>query len=372
MNQIKNDVLTFIQQHPAIGTPNDDQDFNQLALKIFKYQFEHNLPFKSYAKHQRKTPLLVHDWTQIPLMPIRGYKYLSLSATPITPDEPVFMSSGTTDPTHRSRNYHPTFETWDASMKGPFKQFVMPDRDRMRIIGLFPGADVNPHSSLSRYVSKALAFFGDDQSHIYVNEHAMDFSSIVGALQTAIKQNEPVMLLGASFSYVHLLDYLRQHDLHFQLPAASRIFDTGGFKGQSRELGLNDLLQQLSATFGVARDHHINMYGMTEVCSQCYDRNLFDMAHHQPVHDTKLAPAWVRIRILDPDTLAPVQAGQTGLIAYYDLTNWNSCVGILTEDLGVQSAAGFKLLGRIKGAEAKGCSIAIDQLLTATNARGQK
>ena len=114
-------------------------------------------------------------------------------------------------------------------MKYPFKQFVLPDRDKMTILGLFPGEKTNSNSSLSRYVTKAIDFFGDDKSGIFIDENGMDYQGIVGALKDAERQGRPVMLLGASFSYVHLLDYLNEQKLTFNLRGDSRLFDTGGF-----------------------------------------------------------------------------------------------------------------------------------------------
>lgn len=364
--EIQNDIYQFIQTY---ATTDDQQlsesDFNQVALDLFDYQFKNNLPYKRYAQSQRKSPLIVNNWQSIPLMPIQGYKQLTLSTMPVQKDEPVFMSSGTTDPNHRSHNYHPSFKVWDASMKYPFKQFVLPDRDKMTILGLFPGEKTNSNSSLSRYVTKAIDFFGDDKSGIFIDENGMDYQGIVGALKDAERQGRPVMLLGASFSYVHLLDYLNEQKLTFKLPGDSRLFDTGGFKGQSRSVDAQDLFDAIKNTFNIDRDHYINMYGMTEISSQCYDQNLVRLYHHLPLDYTKAAPAWVRVRILSTDTLQPVESGHAGLIAYYDLANWNSCVAILTEDMGIQDESGFKVLGRVQGAEAKGCSIAVDQLLYA-------
>ncbi|MGO2722640.1 MAG: LuxE/PaaK family acyltransferase [Lactobacillus sp.] len=360
---IKQAVLAYINTYRGENAP--DEAFNALAMQVFAYQFKFNLPYRKYAQSKRQTPLLVKDWQQLPLMPINGYKTFTLSATPITADEPVFMSSGTTDASHRSHNYHPSFASWDASMKYPFKHYVMPDCDRMTIIGLFPGANKNPNSSLSRYVTKAVEYFGDSNSQILVNEQGLLYPEIVAALKAAVVEKRPVMLLGASFSYVHLFDYLAQHHCQFRLPAGSRVFDTGGLKGQSRTVAQQDLLTAIADKLGISRDYYLNMYGMTEICSQCYDQNLQNIASKQPVKYRKQAPAWVRVQILDPDRLTPVPFGQTGLIAYYDLANWNSCVGILTEDLGIADETGFEILGRVSGAAAKGCSISIDQLVAA-------
>jgi hypothetical protein len=41
---------------------------------------------------------------------------------------------------------------------------------------------------------------------------------------------------------------------------------------------------------------------------------------------------------------------------------------ILTEDAGVETEEGFRLLGRADGAEAKGCSMAVEEFLKAAQA----
>jgi hypothetical protein len=96
---------------------------------------------------------------------------------------------------------------------------------------------------------------------------------------------------------------------------------------------------------------------MTELTSQCYTRSLYG---EDP--DLFVAPAWVRVRILDPETLEEVPAGTPGLISVFDLANVGSAVHLLTEDLGVADGAGFRLRGRAAGAELRGCSLVVEAL----------
>ena len=60
--------------------------------------------------------------------------------------------------------------------------------------------------------------------------------------------------------------------------------------------------------------------------------------------------------------------GERGILAHTDLANVNSVVTILTEDVGMATDDGFVLLGRAQGAQAKGCSLAVEDFLKA--ARG--
>ena len=48
-----------------------------------------------------------------------------------------------------------------------------------------------------------------------------------------------------------------------------------------------------------------------------------------------------------------------------DLANYNSVLSILTEDVGIVGADGFQLLGRAEGAQAKGCSLAVESFVAA-------
>jgi hypothetical protein len=69
--------------------------------------------------------------------------------------------------------------------------------------------------------------------------------------------------------------------------------------------------------------------------------------------------------VLDPATLSPLPDGQRGLLAHYDLANAGSVIAVLTEDLGHRDGDGLQLLGRAPGAEPRGCSVAMDELLAA-------
>jgi hypothetical protein len=73
----------------------------------------------------------------------------------------------------------------------------------------------------------------------------------------------------------------------------------------------------------------------------------------------------VRTQATDPETLKPVPHGQTGVLRHVDLANLQSVAAIQTADLGITSPDGFRVLGRARGAETRGCSIAMDDLLSA-------
>lgn len=348
------DLLAFI------GRPDASEDaFNALALRLFAHQFQHNTAFQKFCQQRGRTPRTVKSWRDIPAVPINGFKDLTLSCVPPEQCERVFMTSGTTRGDVKGRHYHPHLEVYDLSMTRNFRERFMAGAERMRMGILFPDEQLMPNSSLAHYLALALREFGTPESRYFMEQNGLQLDDLCETLTQVQHSGEPIALLGASYSFVHLMDALQTAGLSFQLPAGSRLLDTGGFKGQSREMDMDAFYVQLSATFGVPRCQCINMYGMTELSTQFYDDG------NAVLPAVKSGPHWIRSRLLDPLSGQEVPFGERGILAHCDLGNFNSVTTILTEDVGVAVDDGFLLLGRAQGAQAKGCSIAVDDFLRA-------
>jgi len=143
--------------------------------------------------------------------------------------------------------------------------------------------------------------------------------------------------------------------------------ETGGFKGRSRTVGREELYGALEARTGVPRGRIVNEYGMTELLSQLYEPVLREGPGASGRH---VPPPWLKIRALDPATLAPVPAGTPGLLAFFDLANAGSVSHILTQDVGAVSPDGVRIRGRAEGAEPRGCSLALEDVLGAKEGPG--
>ena len=82
----------------------------------------------------------------------------------------------------------------------------------------------------------------------------------------------------------------------------------------------------------------------------------------------KRGPHWIRSRVIDPISGREMPRGERGILAHTELGNYNAVTTILTEDVGVATDDGFVLLGRAQGAQAKGCSLAVEDFLKAARA----
>ena len=69
------------------------------------------------------------------------------------------------------------------------------------------------------------------------------------------------------------------------------------------------------------------------------------------------------MKLVEPVGGGPAPANEPGAIAVVDLANTGSVLALQTADLGRRIGDGFDVLGREPGAEARGCSIAADELL---------
>ena len=354
----------IIENTLAYINSNDDSEeaFNQQALILFEYQYKNNGPYQNYCRQKGKTLRSVKSWRDVPAVPISAFKELTLSCEAPEKAEEVFMTSGTTKGI-KGKHYHPTLAVYDRSMLSNFKKRFMEDLKKIRMGILFPDEKEMLNSSLSHYLALAFKEFGTEKSFYAVNELGLLTDLLIKELENAEKTGEPIALLGASFSFVHLLEELQTRGKTFTLPEGSKVLDTGGFKNKSRELELEDFYQQLSSFLGVERNKFINMYGLTELSTQFYDSG------NQIVPSIKSGPHWIRTRVINPLTGEDVEKGERGVLVHCDLANFNSVTTVLTEDMGIEKKDGFLVLGRVQGTEAKGCSIAAEEFIQAAKER---
>jgi hypothetical protein len=183
----------------------------------------------------------------------------------------------------------------------------------------------------------------------------IDFDAATARLRQASGGGVPMILMGTAFSFVHLLDWMSGRELRLELPPGSRVMETGGYKGRSREVSKLELHRMITHRLGVPPDRIFCEYGMSELSSQAYGCGC------SMEKDAVLAefafPPWVRARVISPETNDEVAEGEAGLLRIVDLANVFSVTAIQTEDRAVRRGGGFELIGRAAQAEARGCSL---------------
>jgi hypothetical protein len=342
----------------------DDARFGALALELFAFQFAHCAPYRRFCEGRGATPRSVLDWTGIPPVPAGAFKELALCCFPPEHARKVFRTSGTTTRA-RGALHLDTLEVYEASLLPSFRRHLLPDLAvgaRARILVLAPPPEEVPESSLSHMFGVAVRELGDPVSGFLVKGGELDVAAALAALTDLARGaagNRPLVVCGTAFAFVHLLDALSDRGTSLRLPGSARAMETGGFKGRARERSQGELYAEIEARLGIPAARIVNQYGMTELGSQFYDTVVSDPGAPR----RKQGPPWARVRIVDPLTGAARRQGDVGAIQVFDLANTGSVLAIQTADLGREIAGGFEVLGREEGAEARGCSIAADELL---------
>lgn len=354
----------------------DDATFNALALRVFGFQMRHNAPYAAYARLRGRSPEAVRHWSEIPAVPTSAFKEVPLVSGAAANAEAVFRTSGTTrGEERRGEHYLLDLTLYHASLLPNFAAHLLPDGAELPMLSLLPPAFEMPDSSLAHMIAVVSERLGATGSGSYATvAEGIDEPALEAALRHYEATGTPVCLLGTSFAFVHWTDSLRSRGESFRLPPGSRLMDTGGFKGRSREVAVDELRATYLELLGIPADHLVNEYGMAELCSQFYDTVLRDRLRQTPpgprLDDLagprlKEGPPWVRTQVVSPETLEPLPPGEVGILRHYDLANLGSVLGVQTEDLGRLVDGGFELLGRAAGAPPRGCSIATDLLLEA-------
>jgi hypothetical protein len=206
--------------------------------------------------------------------------------------------------------------------------------------------------------ARTLAVAQPAEGTYFVRDGSLDVAGLRARI-VSLAPSTPALVLGTSFALVHLLDAVSEETL--PLPAGSRVMQTGGFKGKSREVEPAELRRDVARLFAVSERAVVGEYGMTELTSQFWEATLVD---ERARHGVYVGPPWARIVPVDPVTLEPVAPGEIGIARIEDLANVDSAFAIVTQDRVRTVEGGTELLGRAASAPPRGCSIALDEMLS--------
>ena len=314
----------------------NQKQFEKIALKTFRYQYENNLVYQEFCDLLHTNVQKVKTLQQIPFLPIQFFKSHTVVSNNEAP-EAIFTSSGTTGMT-TSQHLVTDVSLYEESYRRGFSQFYG-NIENYVVLALLPSYLEREGSSLIYMVEDLIQLSNQPESGFYLNNH----DELIEKLIELDSQGQNVILIGVTYA---LLDLIEKRKFQLQ---NTIIMETGGMKGKRKEMIREELHQQLCAGFGVASIH--SEYGMTELLSQAYSlgEGIFE------------CPSWMQILIRDTeDALSYITNGKTGGINVIDLANRNSCAFIATQDLGKKYANGtFEVLGRFDNSDIRGCNLMV-------------
>jgi phenylacetate-coenzyme A ligase PaaK-like adenylate-forming protein len=312
------------------------QDFETIALQVFKFQFENTPVYRSFCDLLYKHPSDVKSITDIPFLPIHFFKTHQV----LTKHHKIatsFTSSGTTGSTP-SQHHVSNLSLYETSFRKGFESLYGSIED-YTILALLPSYLERSGSSLIYMVQDMIQKSKAPDSGFYLN----NLEALRKKLITLDSQGKKVLLIGVSFALLDLVEYAKFHLKH------TIVMETGGMKGKKKELIRAELHERLKQGFGVSQIH--SEYGMTELLSQGYSKG----------DGCFTSPPWMKVFSRDPqDPLTLLPHSKTGGLNIIDLANYNSCAFIATQDLGcVHNNGTFEVMGRFDTADIRGCNLMV-------------
>jgi hypothetical protein len=311
---------------------NSPNEFNDLCLKIFDYQYKNNLIYAQYVDLLLIQPHQIKHYTEIPFLPISFFKTKKVVSFK-EKEEVVFKSSGTTS-TERSQHFVKSKKVYKESFLSGFNYFYG-NPQKYCFLALLPSYVEQGDSSLVFMVNELISQSECTRSGFYQNEE-----QVLSAIRE-VPENNTIFLIGVSYALLRLVQNQQKMNLSNAI-----VMETGGMKGREKEITRKELHQKLKEGLGVSTIH--SEYGMTELLSQAYSKGegIFQ------------CPPWMKL--LARDLNAPLNTVETGsgAINVIDLYNVDSCSFIATEDLGIVHQNGqFEILGRIDNSDIRGCNL---------------
>ena len=311
-------------------------EFENKAIEVFKYQFENNLVYRSFCDLLYKHPCDVKKIKDIPFLPIDFFKSHEIKISSKKTSK-IFTSSGTTG-SNLSRHFVTDLNLYEKSFMNCFKIFYGNIKE-YTVLGLLPSYLERNNSSLIYMVNKMIKQSKFPESRFYLDE----IDELKETILKLEKSKRKTILIGVSYALLDLIEY-HKFNLKYTI-----VMETGGMKGQRKELIKSELHKLLRNGFGVNNVH--SEYGMTEILSQAYSKKngLFS------------TPPWMNILIRDTeDAQSILPLTKTGGINIIDLANINSCSFIATMDLGKLHKNGqFEIMGRFDHSDIRGCNLMV-------------
>lgn len=309
------------------------ENFESVALQVFRYQYAQVAIYKQYCDALQKNPENVHSIRDIPFLPISFFKTTAVIANDMQPQ--LIFESSTTTGTVPSRHIVADKNFYEKSSTDFFLNNY-PKLPESSLFALLPNYIERGNSSLVYMTNQLMKISKKGEFFLY------NFEKLYDEIMICHSKNEAVILIGVAYA---LYDFASQYRLPDNLQIT--IIETGGMKGRKEEITRTELHQYLQQKLNVSAIHA--EYGMTELLSQAYCNDGINF----------FPPDWMRFYIRDlQDPFSFSTNNTTGGINIIDLANVFSCSFIETEDMGKKNNIGtVEILGRIENTATRGCNL---------------
>lgn len=352
--------------------PGSDGRFVRACRDNAAYHVRHCPEYAAICAHLGFSPddlKTIDDLAKIPVLPTLFFKRKALFSMPRWRMIMKVTSSGT------SGKFSQIGFDWGSVLAeapmvvrmGAIHGELSPVPAHCVILGYKPHR--SNHTGVTRTM-KGLTFFSPPLSRTYAlnmvdGAYVPDLDAVARALKGLERSPFPTRIIGFPSYLWFGLTRMEELGLSVKLPRGSRIILAGGWKQHAgQQVGKPVLYALVQRVLGIGEENVNELFGAVEhpvFYNACKN-------HHFHI------PAYGRVLIRDPDTLAPLPMGRTGLINLISpLMTATPTLSVITDDLGYLSpgetcGCGIKtpfltILGRVGMADITTCAAGAGELL---------
>lgn len=371
------DELTNIDRLFEQPVYSHDEVAEQLYLAALQeelcFHYEHNDMYrqfcdrKGFDPHQPLTSV-----EQIPPVAVSVFKNLGFGLSSV-PQEDIklrLQSSATSGTPSTIVVDKVTSRRQAKAMVKVMQEFIGKERKPFLVMDIDPrsefkallGARFAAITGYLNFASKAGYFLRADKNGLSY----FDVDAIREFLNE-LPANQPVVVFGFTYIlYANVLKAIRETGVSVRLPKGSKIIHIGGWKKlESEKIDKEVFNRELSAGFGLEPTDVIDIYGFTEQMGLNYPDCPCGCKH---------TSNYVRVLARDVVTHKVLPTGQEGMLEFVSpIPHSYPGNAVLTDDLGIvydelcpcgRGGSRFKVTGRMKKAEIRGCGDILSNKLT--------
>ena len=367
---MKTDEL--LELNPYDGSKEAEELFMQALQQEAIFHYEHNEMYRRFCDRKGFDPHQTFTIEEMPPVSVSVFKELGFKLNSV-PKEDLTLALQSSATSGVPSTIVVDKETAKRQAKAMIKvvgEFIGKERKPFLIM------DIDPRSSYKKLlgarfaaVTGYLRFANKTGYFLKADENNVSYFDVEGIQEyvKALDAEKPVVVFGFTYIlYQHVLQSIEKAGVKIQLPQGSKIIHIGGWKKLESEKISKDLFNdKLSECFGISPTDVIDIYGFTEQMGLNYPDCPCGCKHES---------SYVKVLVRDVVTNELLPAGKEGKLEFVTPVP-HSYPGnaVLTDDLGMiidepcpcgRSGKRFKILGRMKKAEIRGCGDILSQKLT--------
>ena len=367
---MKTDEL--LELAPYDGSEHSNDLFMIALREEIIFHYEHNEMYRRFCDRKRFDPYSKFTIEEIPPVSVSVFKELGFKLNSV-PKEDLTLALQSSATSGIPSTIVVDKETAKRQAKAMIKvvgEFIGKERKPFLIM------DIDPRSSYRKLlgarfaaVTGYLRFANKTGYFLKADENGVSYFDVEGIQDFVSKLDpaKPVVVFGFTYIlYQNVLQSIEKSGVKIQLPQGSKIIHIGGWKKLESEKISKELFNdRLSACFGIQPSDVIDIYGFTEQMGLNYPDCECGWKH---------TSTYVRVLVRDTVTREILPPGQEGLLEFVTpIPHSYPGNAVLTDDIGVIDAGTcidgrcgtrFKIVGRMKKAEVRGCGDILSQKLT--------